>query len=114
MKNIIKLIIANIIVGSLLNGNCGSHPEITELMIQEDIEGKTTDEGMHSWKFARSEPRFVSVLQTKCDDEKATVVMDMKTFSTGYSAQEMSGMFRLNYEWIVNDWFNNKDRKLIF
>lgn len=114
MRKIIKLIITNIIVGSLLYAGCGSHPEITESMIQENIEEKATDEGLASWKFAKNEPRFISVLETKCDDDKATVVIDMKTFSSGYSEQEMAGMLRLNYEWIVNDWFITKIENLSF
>ena len=105
MKKAIQFILFSFVSIALLTG-CSSHPKITLENIQKDIVGKNTGEGLMSWTFAKNEPREISIVESKYEGDKATIVIDMKTQSApgSWMKSNMSGKLRLHYEWIADEW----------
>ena len=96
MKKAIQFILFSFVSIALLTG-CSSHPTITLESIQKDIVGRNTGEGLMSWIFDKNVPREISILESKYEGDKATIIIDMKT-------QEAAGKLRLHYEWIADEW----------
>jgi hypothetical protein len=84
-------------------------PEITEEKIRDNINGRTV-EGVPeetnasppiNWTFLPDEPKEFTVLEKQMkDDDRATVIIDMKTRSAEGSRnlRHLSGKLRLHYE----------------
>lgn len=104
MQKIVQYLLLSFITIAFLNG-CSLHPKITIENIQKDIVGKSTDEGLMSWKFAENEPREISIIEIKYDGDKATVIIEMKSQYVSFGKIiKRAGKLRLHYEWIVNEW----------
>ena len=96
---------------------CSSYPDIKLDDIERDIVGKNTGEGVMSWTFAPEEPRRISILETKKEGRRRTVVIEMVTESKPQllmPAQKMGGKLRLHYEWIANEWILMRVENLTF
>ena len=105
MKKTIQFILLGLVSIALLAG-CSSHPKITLENIQKDIVGKNTGEGLMAWTFAKNEPREISIVESKYEGDKATIIIDMKTQSApgSWIKSKMAGKLRLYYEWIAGEW----------
>ena len=105
MKKTGQLILFSFVFILLLSG-CSSHPKITLENIQNDIVGKNTGEGLMGWTFEKNEPREISILESKYEGDKATIIIDMKTQSApgSFMREQRAGKLRLHYEWIAKEW----------
>jgi hypothetical protein len=86
-------------------------PEITLENIYEDINGEWVEvpaEGgaseTSSWRFDRSEPKEIEILEKQLAGNKATFVIDMRTRTSpraeqqGGTTKKLAGRLRLHYE----------------
>ncbi len=92
-------------------------PEITLENIREDINGKRVrvpaEGGVSepsscasepsSWRFDRSEPKEIEILETQLAGDQATFVIDLRTRTSPRSEQQgytkkLAGRLRLHYE----------------
>jgi hypothetical protein len=105
MKKAIQFILFSFVTIALLTG-CSSHPEIILENIQNDIVGKITGEDNMPWIFAENEPREISIVESKYEGDKATIIIDMTTQSApgALMREKRAGKLGLHYEWITNEW----------
>jgi len=115
MKTAIHFTLLSFIFIAVLTG-CSSHPKITLETIQKDIVGKNTGEGIMSWTFDKNEPREISIVESKYEGDKATIIIDMKTQSApgSFMRLQFAGKLRLHYEWIANEWNLTRAENLTF
>jgi hypothetical protein len=86
-------------------------PEITLENIHEDINGRWVevpteggDSESSSWRFDRSEPKEIEVVEKQLAGDKATFVIDMRTRAVtraeqqGGTTKKLAGRLRLHYE----------------
>jgi len=115
MKSAIRFSWLGFVLIALLSG-CSSHPKINLETIQRDIVGKTTGAGIETWTFDENELREISILESKYEGDKATIIIDMKTQSAPGSLMKskMAGKLCLHYEWIAEEWKLNQVENLAF
>ena len=116
MKTTIYFALLSFVFIALLCGcrSRPSHPKITLETIQRDIVEKHTDEGVNSWTFGRDESREISIIESKCEGDKTTIIIDMKTQGAAGWRAKMAGKLRLHYEWIADEWNLTRVENLTF
>lgn len=115
MKSAIRFSWLSFVLIALLSG-CSSHPKINVETIQRDIVGKNTGEGIGTWTFDENELRQISILESKYEGDKATIIVDMKTQSAPGSLMrsQMAGKLCLHYEWNEEEWNLTQVENLAF
>jgi hypothetical protein len=110
-----KLSLLWILLAALLIG-CTSHPKITVEDIENDIRGRNTGEGLMSWRFESNEPRTITIINSKYEGDKATLIVNIDTKSApgSFIRRTASGRLRLHYEWISDDWALTKVENIGF
>jgi len=113
IKNTFLYAVIIFLITTLTSG-CGSTPQITIENIQTAIIGKNTNEGLMSWTFRKDEPKNITIIESKYDGAKATIIINMITKADqetmdwlGRSVIKsiyMSGKLRLECEYIAKEW----------
>lgn len=93
-------------------------PQLTEEKIRATINGARVrgvpNEGNSSetinWTFVTNEPKEISILEKQVEDERAVVVVNIKTRTVpgARNPRELSGKLRLHYKfrtgWVLRRW----------
>ena len=105
LLTICSLAIAFFIV--LSANNCSSFSlfkeKITTEKIKKDLPGRFVGEDKSRWRFEQNAPRYIELLDSKYDGNKATIYIFIRTVSLNKPAG-MEGKIRLIYEYAAGEW----------
>lgn len=109
MKGLVLGLVA-VLVFIFLSG-FSSYSKITTEEIYQKIIGKSVGEGFRVWRFAKNEPRNITVIKSDYNGDNATIIINIETRSHHSKA---GGKVRLNFEWIADEWYIMKVDNLTF